>query len=68
MGTGQKSPPDKKPSPPNNEIIIQCTIVLHLFYIDGDIKRYLKELIQKINYFKNIFPQILIIVIFIYRV
>jgi hypothetical protein len=35
-----KKPPDKKP--PNNEIII-----LHLFYIDGDIKIYLKELIQK---------------------
>ena len=47
--------------PPNNEIII-----LHLFYIDGDIKRYLKELIQKIKYFKNIFFHILFIVMFIY--
>jgi len=28
-----------------------------LFYIDGDIKRYLKELIQIIKYFKtHIFP------------
>jgi hypothetical protein len=50
-------------------VIINCFIILlHLFYIDGDIKRYLKELMQKIKYFKIIFFHILFIVIFIYKV
>ena len=40
------------------------TILLHLFYIDGDNKRYLKELIPK-KYFKIIFFHILFIVMFI---
>jgi hypothetical protein len=31
-----------------------------LFYIDGDIKRYLKELIQKIKYFNKIFCLLLV--------
>jgi hypothetical protein len=41
--------------PPNNTNITvrwnNHTILLHLFYIDGDNKRYLKELIQKIKYY-----------------
>jgi hypothetical protein len=45
-----KDPWQKVPQYWNNH-----TILLHLFYIEGDIKRYLKELIQKIKYFKNIF-------------
>ena len=59
-----KKPPDKKPS--NNEIIIQSYYIC--FFIDGDIKRYFKELIQKIKYFKNIFFHILFSVMFIYKV
>ena len=66
MGTGQKPPdkshPDKKP--PNNEIIIQSYCICFIMIVD--IKRYLKELIQKIKYFKNIFFHILFIVMFIY--
>jgi len=46
-----------------------------LFYIDGDIKRHLKELIQKIKYFKNIsykglfidFPGVLISWFLVFR-
>ena len=47
-GEQDKSPPDISP-PPNNEIIIESYyIFVYLFYIDGDIERYPKELIQKI--------------------
>jgi hypothetical protein len=55
LGTGQKPPGQKSPrqkpdkKPPNIEIIIQSYYIC--FYIEGDIKRYLKELIQKIKYF-----------------
>jgi hypothetical protein len=62
MGTGQKPPGQKAPwkKTSNNEIIIQSYYIC--FFIDGDIKRYFKELIQKIKYFKNIFFHILFIV------
>jgi hypothetical protein len=59
MGTGQKPSWQKAPQHWNNH-----TILLHLFYIEGDIK----ELMQKIKYFKNIFFHILFIAMFISKV
>ena len=55
MGTGQKPPRRKAPlgqKPPwqkASQYWNNYSILLHLFYIEGDIKSYLKELIQKIK-------------------
>ena len=62
MGTGQNPPGHKPPRTKDPQYWNNYTILLHLFYIDGDTKRYLKELIQKIKYFNKIFFHILFIV------
>ena len=58
MREQDKSPPDKMP--PNIEIIIQAYYIC--FILMGILKDILRELVQTIKYFKNIFFHILFIV------